>query len=82
MLNDVRSHNRVKILFWDRGGFVIFYKRLERGCFRWPRPTDDLAHVEIDGTDLAMLLDGIDLSRVKRPPAWEPSISMDDRSQV
>lgn len=77
-----RAHNRVKILFWDRGGFVIFYKRLERGCFKWPRPKDDVAHVEIDGTDLAMLLDGIDLSRVKRPPAWQPSISMDGGSRV
>lgn len=77
-----RAHNRVKILFWDRGGFVIFYKRLEKGRFRWPRPTGEDVHVEVDGTDLAMLLDGIDLSRVKRPPAWQPSILMDGGSRL
>jgi transposase len=77
-----RAHDRVKVLFWDRGGFVVYYKRLEKGRFRWPRPTDEVAHVEVDGTDLAMLLDGIHLSRVKRPPAWEPSISMDGGSRL
>lgn len=77
-----RAHDRVKVLFWDRGGFVVYYKRLEKGRFRWPRPTGDDAHVEIDGTDLAMLLAGIDVSRVRRPPAWQPPNSMDSRSRV
>ena len=76
-----RAHDRVKVLFWDRGGFVVYYKRLEKGRFRWPRPTGDDAHVEVDGTDLAMLLDGIDVSRVRRPPAWAPPIPMDSRSR-
>jgi transposase len=75
-----RAHDRVKILFWDRGGFVVYYKRLEKGRFRWPRPSEDAAHVEIDGTDLAMVLDGIDVTRVRRPVAWEPRNSMDNAS--
>ena len=78
-----RAHDRVKILFFDRGGFVLYYKRLEKGRFRWPRPTDDDAHgVEVDGTALAMLLDGIDVRHVRRPAAWHPSIPMDSRSRV
>ena len=77
-----RAHDRVKVLFWDRGGFVIYYKRLERGRFKWPRPSGDDAHVEVDGTDLAMLLDGIDVSHVRRPPAWQPSKEMDSRSRI
>jgi transposase len=77
-----RAHDRVKVLFWDRGGFVVYYKRLEKGRFRWPRPTGEDLHVDVDGTDLAMLLDGIDLSRVKRPPAWQPSIPIDSGSRV
>ena len=81
MLNDVRSHDRVKVLFWDRGGFVVYYKRLEKGRFRW-RPKDGDAHVEIDGTDLAMLLDGIDVRHVRRPAAWQPPIPMDRRSGI
>ena len=76
-----RAHNRAKILFWDRGGFVVYYKRLERGRFRMPRRSIDALHVEVDGTDLAMLLDGIDLRHVHRPPTWQPPIPMDSRSE-
>jgi len=45
-----RAHDRVKVLFWDRGGFVVYYKRLEKGRFRWPRPSGDDVHIEVDGT--------------------------------
>jgi transposase len=67
-----RRIDRVKILFWDRGGFVIFYKRLERGRFQLPRAVANVTHVVMDGTQLAMLLDGIDVRTVRRPDAWEP----------
>jgi transposase len=63
-----RAHDRVKVLFWDRGGFVVYYKRLENGRFRWPRPSGDDVHIEVDGTDLAMLLDGICRAHAKLTP--------------
>lgn len=56
--------DRVKLLYWDEDGFVIIYKRLEAGTFRFPRA--DAAGVEIRAADLQMLLDGIDLDSVKR----------------
>jgi len=58
--------NRIKILVWDRNGFWLFYKRLERGVFE--RIEGHGARVEIDRVRLAMLLDGIDTksSRIKR----------------
>ncbi len=68
-----RRGDRVKILTWDRGGFVLYYKRLEQGRFRLPQVAADAAEVEIDATALAMLLDGIDLERVRRPRAWSPA---------
>ena len=58
--------DRVKILWWDTHGYAIWYKRLERGSFCFPRPADDAASVTISATDLAMLLDGVDLSSVAR----------------
>jgi transposase len=67
-----RRLDRCKILFWDRGGFVLVYKRLERGRFRLPKLEADAREVEMDGTALAMLLDGIDVSRVVRPSRWSP----------
>ena len=56
--------DRVKLLYWDEDGFVIIYKRLEAGTFRFPQA--EAAGVEIRAADLQMLLDGIDLGSVKR----------------
>jgi len=67
-----RRRDRVKILAWDNGGFVVFYKRLEAGRFRVPAFDDDAITAQLDGTQLAMLLDGIDVSRVRRPHRWQP----------
>jgi transposase len=67
-----RRRDRCKVLFWDRGGLVLYYKRLEKGRFGRPRLTGDGQAVELDATDLAMLLDGIDWPTVHRPAAWQP----------
>ena len=67
-----RQRNRCKILFWDRGGMVLYYKRLEQGRFRAPQVAADGRSVQIDSTELAMLLDGIDVGQVYRPRHWQP----------
>jgi transposase len=67
-----RRVDRVKILFWDRGGFVVYYKRLSRGRFRMPKVAADADRVVLDGTELAMLLGGFDLADARRVAAWEP----------
>jgi transposase len=64
--------DRAKILVWHRGGFVLLYKRLEKGRFRIPRVEAGATRAVLDATELTMLLDGIDLSRVKRPKLWSP----------
>jgi len=69
-----RRGDRVKILAWDHGGFVLYYKRLERGRFRLPRVEPGATEVQLDATQLAMLLDGIDVKRVPAPKRWEPPI--------
>src|ERR1700676_3694581 len=56
--------DRIKLLYWDEDGFVIFYKRLEIGTFRFPQA--DSAGLQIRATDLHMILDGVDLDSVKR----------------
>ena len=67
-----RRRDPVKILAWDKGGFVLVYKRLERGQFKLPHIDPSTMAVEIDATQLAMLLDGIDFGRVRRPEHWTP----------
>ena len=61
-----RSGDRLKILYFDRDGFVLFYKRLETGVFRLPKVDPDQTSVVLRPSELAMLLDGIDLRSVKR----------------
>ena len=68
-----RRGDRVKILCWDRGGFVLYYKRLERGRFRLPQIEAGAEEVQLDATQLAMLLDGIDVRYVKAPERWQPA---------
>ncbi len=65
-----KRRNRAKVLAWERGGFVLFYKRLERGRFKLPSPLGD--NVRLDAAQLTMLLDGVDLAKVRRNRAWQP----------
>lgn len=61
-----RRGDRVKILQWDRTGYVIWYKRLEEGIFRFPAASGTDSQVEIEAAELALLLEGIDLAGSKR----------------
>jgi transposase len=70
-----RRLDRVKILVWDRNGFVLYYKRLSQGRFRMPSIPAGATRVQMDATTLAMLLDGIDVKGVRRPSAWTPPAS-------
>jgi transposase len=60
-----RRGDRVKILYWDRDGYALWYKRLEEGTFRFPGYGDGGGR-EISGADLALLLEGVDVTSVKR----------------
>lgn len=68
-----KAKDKVKILFWDRNGFVLHLKRLERGRFQLPVADERRTRVEMEATELAMLLDGIDLN-ARRLKRWSPSI--------
>jgi transposase len=68
-----RRKNQVKLIVWTRGGFTIVHKRLEQGTFTFPaRVTATATSITIDVHELAMLLEGIDVSRTKGQPRWEP----------
>lgn len=68
-----RRGDRLKILVWDRDGFVLWYKRLETGVFKLPRVEAGAHSVELRASELAMVLDGIDVSRLQRVARYERS---------
>jgi transposase len=66
-----RRGDQVRILFWDRTGYAILAKRLERGTFHLAKtPAEGATHVTVDAAELTLLLEGIDLSQAKRRRRW------------
>lgn len=76
-----RRADRVKVLYWDRSGLALWYKRLEKGTFCFPR--EQGVRVEIDTTELALMLEGIDLRGAKRQKRYRgPPTLKTGNSQV
>ena len=65
-----KRFNRLKILWWDRNGYCLLYKRLHRALFRLPQgPRTQGAKLQIDGAQLAELLSGVERSEIRRRKA-------------
>ena len=60
--------DRIKAIIWDRNGLAIWYKRLEKGKYKWP--TRDSASIELSAHELELLLDGVDFTRIRRLPPF------------
>ncbi len=60
-----RRRDRIKLLWWDRDGLALFYKRLERGTYEVPRHAPGDKQLRLDATQLSLLLSGVQLNSVK-----------------
>ena len=69
-----RRADRVRVLHWDRDGYVLITKRLELGTFRIPWRADDGNHVIVEAAELMLVLEGIDLSSATRRTRWKPRV--------
>jgi transposase len=66
-----RRRDRLKILYWDRDGLAIWYKRLETGSFQLPVVAPDAVSIEMSPTQLALILSGIDLSSARQRKRYQ-----------
>jgi len=76
-----RRGDRLKILLWDRDGFLLWYKRLEGGVFKLPRVQEGTRSLELRASELAMVLDGIDVSKLKRVSRYT-RISAENKEKI
>jgi transposase len=68
-----RSADRLKVLYWGGHGLCLFCQRLEAGRYHFPDPPPGAAGVELTAGQFQMILDGIDLSRVRRFKRYRPA---------
>jgi len=71
------ERNRMKLIYWDGSGLWVCAKRLERGCFRWPRAEAGQTKIVLSHEEMALLVGGIDLAGSRRR-AWFRKIVADD----
>jgi transposase len=60
-----RTADRLKVLYWGGHGLCLWCQRLEQGRYHFPTPTADCLSVQLSAGQFQMILDGIDLSRVR-----------------
>lgn len=66
-----KRRNQVKLLLWERDGFSIYHKRLERGTYELPSMSDPFTSAELRGDELMLILQGISLQSVRRRKRFE-----------
>jgi len=74
-----RSANRVKVLYWGGHGLCLWCSRLEAGRYHFPEAT--ATGIELSAAQFAMILEGIDLSRVRRFKRYSPPVPTTSRYQ-
>ena len=68
-----RTADRLKVLYWGGHGLCLWAQRLEAGRYHFPTPAADATSIELSACQFQMILDGIDLTRVKRFKRFSPS---------
>jgi transposase len=80
-----RRGNQIRILFWDRTGYVIVGKKLARGRFHLGREVaEGVSHIEIEAAELGLILEGLDLANAVRHKRWRlpPDAGRDESARL
>jgi len=69
-----RRRDRIRVVYWDRNGYAMWSKRLERGRFNGSFAPGGAARLEsVEAAELLLVLEGIDVAGARRRPRWEPA---------
>jgi transposase len=72
-----RAMTKAKIIYFDGTGSVMIWKRLEKGKYKLPQVSKEGEFATLGGTDAALLLEGVDASKIKRDKPWKPDANKD-----
>jgi len=61
-----KRRNQIKLLHWEQGGFILYYKRLEQGTFEIPKINYDTESCYLEWAQLVMMVEGISLKNIRR----------------
>jgi transposase len=67
------SRDKIKLLHWQRSGFVLYYKRLEKGTFELPRYDSKVGSITLDYATLVMIVDGLSIKNIQKRKRYQPN---------
>lgn len=73
-----KKRNRIKMLRWEPGGFVLFYKRLEKGTFEFPDKQAQGSKIGLEYSELVMIINGILMKNTRKKPRFYPRQPVDN----
>jgi len=66
-----RLRNKIKLLHWQSGGFILYYKRLEKGTLQLPKYDESVVSLSLDYSGMILLIDGIKITNISRAGRYE-----------
>jgi transposase len=67
------SRDKIKLLHWQGSGFVLYYKRLEKGTFELPRYDSKVGSITLDYATLVMIVDGLSIKNIQKRKRYQPN---------
>lgn len=71
-----RTRNKVKLLHWQSGGFVLYYKRLESGTFELPHYDESQGTLQLDYARLVLLIEGISIGNIRSRKRYKKDLKV------
>lgn len=68
-----KTRNKIKLLHWQGGGFILYYKRLEEGTFEIPRYNDSVGSITLSYSQMAMIMDGLSIKNLPKRKRYTTS---------